>query len=124
MSLLDGEIAGLFGDVFGAFYLDGVLVRTTLTGDGAGGGSASDDAGQPCKLQIDSCSDRQQRQDGYTEKDVSIIVLQSGIVGGDINPNVKITPASGPYAGMTFQARTPVDRDPANSYWQFRATPV
>lgn len=123
MGLLDGDIAALFGGAFGQFYLDGTLIRTGISHDGQGGGSATDGAPQPCKLQIDGCSDRQQGQDGYTAKDVSIIVLQSGITGGDINENTIITPATGLYAGTQFQVRTPIDRDPANSYWQFRATP-
>lgn len=116
MGALDGGIQALFGTAFGVLYLDGTLVRVTLTSDGQGGGTATPTP-QSCKLQVDACTEAMRAQAGYTDKDVRIIVLQSGVTGGDIDTDCKIIAR-----GVTYDVAW-VTQDPAVSYWECRATP-
>lgn len=79
MALLNGAIQSLFGNVFGGLYLSGSLVQRTLVGDGLGGGSVSQGSPQAIKYQRDACTELMRGQAGYTDKDVRLIILQSGV---------------------------------------------
>lgn len=123
MSLLGGEISALFGTVFGSIYLGGTLTRVTVTPDGTGGATTSE-ASQPCRLQVDAVTEAMRLASGYTEKDVRIIVLQSGVDGGDIDSDCTITVLEGPRTGEKFMVTNPINTDPASSYWECRGTPA
>lgn len=117
MGLLDGGIQSVMGSAFNFLYLPGTLTRVTLTDDGQGGGSSTP-ATQPCRVQIDACTEQMRQQAGYTAKDVRLLVLQAGVSGGDIDTNCKVTAK-----GATYQIAW-VTQDPGASYWECRATRI
>lgn len=117
MSLLDGDIRTLFGEVFGEFYLDGTIISVTHTDDGYGGYTETTTE-QPCKLQVDACTDRQKLEQGYTARDVRVLVLQASITGRP-SPGNRIVAK-----GIEYVCGPVVTEDPASSYWEVRATPL
>lgn len=123
MGLLDGGISALFGTVFSGLFLPATLTRVAVTNDGEGGASVAEDS-QPCSAQVDSVTEAMRQAPGYTTKDVRLIVLQSGVTGGQIDTDCKVTMNAGAYAGTTFKLSAPITVDPASSYWECRATPA
>jgi hypothetical protein len=124
MGLLDGEISALFGTVFGGLYLNGTLTRVTIVPDGEGGGSSTETT-QPCKVQIDACTEVMRAAPGYGDEDVRLLILQASVTtGGPINSDCSVTPATGRHAGRKFDLHAPITEDPASSYWECRATPA
>lgn len=117
MSLLDGDIRALFGEVFGEFYLDGSLVSVTNTDDGYGGYTQTTST-QACKIQVDACTDRQKLEDGYTARDVRVLVLQASVASRP-SPGNRIVAKS-----VTYIVGPTVTEDPASSYWEIKGTPL
>lgn len=119
MGILNGGISGLFGSVFSSFYLDGTLVRaSTIAGDGEGGNVVTEAMPQACKVQIDAVTEAMRQAPGYTENDVRLLVLQSGVTGGAIDSDCKVT-----VNGVQYLIG-PVSQDPGASYWECRGTPA
>lgn len=116
MGLLDGDIAGLFGSVFGTFYLDATLQRVTLVDDGEGGGTTSTTS-VACKVQRDSITEAMRAAGGYTERDARFLILRSPTVG-DITSDDRLD-----FQGQTWALSNP-ESDPGSSYWTVRATPI
>jgi hypothetical protein len=123
MGLLDGGIQSIFGSAFGALYLNAALTRTVQTSDDEGGGTVTP-SDQPCKVQVDACTETMRRAPGYTINDVSLYVLQVGISGGPIDTACYVTPATGPHAGIRYRLVAPIAQDPAAAYWNARGTPA
>lgn len=117
MSLLDGDIRALFGEVFGEFYLDGSFVSVTNTDDGYGGYTQTTST-QACKLQVDACTERQKLEDGYTARDVRVLVLQASVTGRPSPGNRIIA------KGIEYVCGPVVTEDPASSYYEIRGTPL
>lgn len=118
MGLLDGDIQSLFGGVFSQLYLDGAIYAPmTYTDDGQGGLTASEPTATPCKLQIDACTERQKLEQGYSARDVRILVLQSGL-GARPSPGSRIAAK-----GVLYTIGPVVTEDPASSYFEIRGTP-
>ena len=115
MSLLDGDIASLFADVFGGVYLDGVLDRRTATQDGVGGVSVSFTS-EACKVQVDTCTERQKLEEGYSPKDVRLLIL-AGV--SDVKAGDRVT-----VSGKTWSVGPTVTQDPARSYFECRGISV
>lgn len=116
MALLDGDISALFGSVFSGIYLDGTLTRVTLVDDGEGGYTQTP-IDNPCKVQIDACTERQKLELGYSAHDVRLLVLQAGlseIRNGDI-----VT-----VRGVGYTVGPTITMDPAASYWEARGIPT
>lgn len=113
-ALLDGGLQGVFGAVFGAIYLDGSLIRVTLTDDGEGGWSESSVA-YPVKGQVDAVTERMRQSAGYTDGDMRIIVLQSGI---GIDP---VTDDKAVLGGRVWSLAD-TEADPANTHWVMRGS--
>lgn len=122
MGALDGGVAAVFGAAFGGLYLPGTLIRETMIEDGQGGGSVVD-IPQDCRVQIDACTEEMRQQPGYTAKDMRLLVLQSGVTGGDIDTDCSVTPLTGRHAGSVFEIAW-VTQDPASSYWECRGTKI
>jgi hypothetical protein len=116
MGLLDGDIAGLFGTVFGSFYLDGTLSQNAVwVPDGEGGGSYQSAATVAVKYQIDQVDERTRAAGGYSQDDVRFIVLQqTGVV---LDGDSELTAG-----GRTYLLRNP-QQDPARSYWMVWGVP-
>ena len=119
MSLLDGGLARAFAGAFGALYLDGTLHRIT-SARASNGDITSTEADTPIKGQVDTCTEAQKREDGYTDRDARLLVLQVGPTGVTIsrpNTDAKVT-----LAGTKWLLQS-VTSDPANTYWDLRARP-
>lgn len=110
MGLLDGGMQGIFGAAFGAVYPSGYLLRTTLTDDGEGGYTTSH-AVHAIKGQVDQASERMRRAEGYTDGDMRVIVLQSGVA---VEPNTDDLAILG---GKVW-ALSGIQADPAVTHWE------
>lgn len=114
MGWLDGGAARLFGELLSPLYLPAVLRRQGNTYDEGGklrrGGEPAD-----CLVQVDRCTERMVATEGYTDTDQAIYILASSLEGG-VDTDCEVTPAKGPYAGVTFKLAAPIDRDPATAY--------
>lgn len=119
MSLLDGEIAELFGDVFGGIYLDGTLIRMTRAEDPASAGNIIQaPSSQSCKVQRDDCTERQKLEQGYSARDVRLLVLAASIDGMVTNGDrIEL-------GDDTWTIGPTVMRDPAGSYFECRGIPT
>jgi hypothetical protein len=116
MGLLDGDIASLFSDVFGTFYLDGVLTPNPVwVPDGQGGGSYEPPAPVAVKYQEDAVSEETRVAGGYSQDDVRFLILQK--------PGLTLTGDSELTAGgRVYMLRTP-RQDPAKSYYEVWGVP-
>lgn len=118
MSLIDG-IQALFGATFQGIYKPGQLTRRTLVPDGVGGGSVTPSPDQAIFYQKDACTETMRTQAGYTDRDVRLLILQHNVAGGDINSDCVVTLEDGTRYKIEW-----VTEDPAESYWECRATPA
>lgn len=123
MTLLGGDAAALFGEIFSSEYVAGTLRANADAYDNEGNiirGGASVD----CRVQVDRVTERMTRAEGYTATDQAVYVLAKP--GGalpdvdalDSNHEIKVL--AGPYAGQTYKVAEPIDRDPAGAYWLCR----
>lgn len=118
VGLLDGGIQSIMGSAFGWLYLPGILTRVTLIDDGHGGGSEAVTE-QPCRVQVDACTEAMRQQAGYTATDVRLLILQAGVTGGNIKTDDRVT-----VSGLTFEIASVGPIDPGSSYWECRATKI
>lgn len=110
MGLLDGDIAALFGSVFGGLYLDGTLTKVTLVDDGVGGYTTTT-ATHAIKGQTDSLDEEMIAAAGVASNAVKLIVLQSGV------PVTLTTDDRVTLGGKEWLISGPVNQDPARSHW-------
>ena len=113
VSMLDGGIRSIFGAAFGALYLSATLHRSgtepiynsegVITGY-SGGADIS------CRAQVDACTYAMRQADGYSEGDVSIIVLADGL-GVSMSTDMQIT-----VRGQRWMIAS-ADLDAAASHW-------
>lgn len=115
MGLLDGGVAAAFSGAFSSFYLDATVHRPTITEDGEGGGSIHY-ADEPVKAQLDAATEAMRSSDGYTDKDVRILVLAHGLA--EIDSDCQIT-----LKGVRYSIANP-SQDPAGAYWELRGRPA
>jgi hypothetical protein len=121
MGILNGGLAAVFGAAFSGIYLDGVLhrglsdpiydERGNITGYGGG-------ADIPMKVQRDRVTEAMRRADGFTDKDVALIILTAPLGGIEITTDMEATDGHG--------ARWKIgsaDLDAAGSHWLCRGTP-
>lgn len=116
MGLLDGGGAALMASVFGGIYLDATLHRPTTTDDGMGGGSSTF-ADEPVKVQLEAVTEAMRQAEGYTDRDVRILMLASGVPRPNSDCEVTVS-------GTRYAIQPPVGTDPAQSYWDMRGRPV
>lgn len=114
MSILRDEISELFGSVFGQVYDDGVLTVSTLT-KGAGGVMSRTTQDFAIKVQQDSCTESQRNEDGYTGRDVRLLVLRLSLSVDQFNADNFIS-----VYGKTWSIES-LSNDPAASYFDIRA---
>lgn len=83
------------------------------------------DPGEPvvrsCSAQVDACTEAMRSAEGYTEKDVRIIVLAATLEGG-ITTDSEIEMLEGDTLGR-FSVQS-VDHDTMGAYWELRARPL
>lgn len=113
MGLLDGGGASILNGVFASIYLDGELIRRTITED-AGGSQTVTDTRQDIKVQTDGVTEAMRVADGYTDDDVRLIVLTGGL-NGPITTDDKIIDGR----GDTWSVSMP-SLDACGSHWEIR----
>lgn len=131
MGLLDGGLKSIIGSVFGdAVFLAGLIHVPTRTEDAGGSISTvfTGDVGQPdataCRAIAIDYSERERDEGGYGEKDVSIMVLQSGL-SVEIDEGFEVTVMKpGTSTPQRYKVATPIVQDPAGATWTMRGTPA
>lgn len=114
MALLDGGLQSIFGAAFGTIYLDGSLIRVTTTDDGTGSLTESATA-SAIKGQLDAVTEKMRQSAGYTDGDMRIIVLQSGV---SIEPDTDDRIVLGGKAWSIAD----IEADPAQTHWVMRGS--
>ncbi|MGL4640522.1 MAG: hypothetical protein ACRCVX_12440 [Shewanella sp.] len=114
--MLDGAISELFGEVFGALYLDGTLdtglAQPIYDTEGNITGYAGGD-NVPIKVQTDAASYAMRQQEGFAEGDAMLIVLGQGI--GDVTTDHEVVDGY----GVRWKVQS-ADQDAARSHWVLR----
>lgn len=121
MGLLDGGIQALGGTIFGAFYLNGQLWRST-----------KDASGRPIvpltwtphtmKVQQDDYSVSQRAAANIPEKSVRLIILQKSLDIEPLNDDEATVPAHAGLPARRYRLSSR-SRDPAGIGWVFTGTP-
>lgn len=104
--------AGVLGDIYGPAVL--VTLSRSNVRDPATGTFPVTTTSTNVRAQRDVCTHKQMAHVGYSEKDVRIMVLQSGV---SVRPN---TDSEITQRGETFLVMD-VDEDPFRVYWDLRA---
>ena len=115
MSLLDGDLAVLFGAAFAGLFRNATLGKLTVTDDGSGG-FTSVLIPYPVKLMVEAVSDRSRAASGLPEMAVTLSVLQAGL-GATVDLDDQIT------VGGTNYRVIRVEADPAGAVWTAIAVP-
>lgn len=119
MSLLGDDIKNVFGEAFGAIYLDGTLHTRTISAAANGDLSASADSDIPIKCQVGQCTKDQREEQGYTATDVAIYILQKDIATAPAHDHEITAPD-----GVRYGVGPTIRKDSANSYWLVRGSKV
>lgn len=113
MSLLDGDIRELFGSAFGSIYEDGTLTKMTRT-HATNGDITETPADHAIKCHAPALTEYYRAQNGYSDKELDIIVLQSGV------PVVPNTDDEIVYMGVRYTVSSEAKTDGANSQWRMK----
>lgn len=70
-----------------------------------------------CSVQVDYVTEAMRSADGFTEKDMRLLVLASTL-DGNLDTDARIEVLDGPHAGTWMLASC--DRDPCGVYWECR----
>lgn len=118
MGLLTGGIEAVFGAAFSGIYPSGTLHREltdpiydnqgNIIGYGGGGDL-------PIKVQRDRATYAMRQAEGFTEGDVSLIVLSAQLGGVEVSTDMEVTDGH----GKRWKVAS-ADRDAANSHWVCR----
>jgi len=117
-------IALSFSQAMGGPYHSGVVhwSGTPVFDDGGSivaPGSASE---RPCSVQIDAVTEAMRGQDGYTDRDVRLIIL-APTLDGSLDSDVRVEVLAGidvPVDWVGFWSIESVDRDPLSIGWSCR----
>ena len=115
MSLLDGDLATLFGTAFAGLFRNAILDKSTVTDDGSGG-FASMLVPTPAKVMVEAVSDRARAASGIPDVAVTLSILQAGL-GTTVDLDDQIT-----VGGMNYRVIR-VEADPAGAVWTAIAVP-
>lgn len=114
MGLLNGGISAIFGAVLSGLYLPATLhVPGTRTDDEEGNISYGPETDIPCRAQIDAATYAMRQSEGYSEGDMRIIVLVSGLCSG-ITTDCQIS-----VSGKRWMVGS-AELDAAASHWVLR----
>ncbi len=116
MSLLDGDLAAVFGAAFAGLYRAATLNKVSPTDDGSGGFRAAF-TGVPVRAMVEAVSDRARVASGLPDPAVTISVLRAGLAAAvDLDDEVAV-------AGQIYRVIR-IDTDPAGAAWTAVAVPV
>lgn len=113
MGLLTGGGAAVLNGVFASIYPTGALVRRTITED-AGGSQTITETTTAIKVQTDGVTEAMRTASGYTDTDVRLIVLTTGL-NGDITTDDEIVDGRGDRWRVTMPSL-----DTCGSHWEIR----
>ncbi len=116
MSLLDGDLAALFGAAFAPLYSDATLAKLAPRDDGAGGFAVVATT-SPAKALVEAVSDRARAASGLPETAVTLSVLRAGL-GAELALDDEVT------VGATTYRVIRVETDPAGAAYTALAVPV
>jgi hypothetical protein len=112
-------IATAFSDAgLGAFY-DGVAhyPGTPVYDDGGSIVTPGTPVALSCDVQVDQVTEAMRLAEGFTQKDMRLLVL-TATLDGSLDTDAKIEVLAGPHEGTWMLAS--VDRDPCGVYWECR----
>lgn len=112
--LLDGGLQAVFGAAFGGLYLDATLHRQGLTFASDGDVTEPGDTNEPVKAHFDRVTEAMRQAEGYSEKDVAILILQDGVSAAPTTDD-ELT-----LGGQRWKIVGLPDEDPARTYWLVR----
>jgi hypothetical protein len=113
MSILDGAIRARFGQVFGSLYLDGTLTKNARV-EATNGDITQTPTDYPIKCHAPKLSETYRAQNGYSDKELDIIVLQADV------PVVPNTDDEVVYMGVRYTVASEAKTDGANSHWRMK----
>ncbi len=123
MTLLGGDAAELFGELFSDEYLPGTLTGVVSTYNDDGDLQIAEGE-RECRVQVEKATERMTRSEGYTESNRALYILAAPTgelpAIADLTSDHRVVVNAGPYAGTTFKIASPIDRDPAGAYWLVR----
>lgn len=121
MSLLNGALAGVFAAAFRPIYLPAYVHRYgPMQYDDGGSVVPSEPDLIDAFAQVDQCTEAMRQAEGYTERDVRLIVLREGV--GELTTDDRVELLSGPCTGVYLVQSIGVD--PAGAYLDCRARPA
>lgn len=116
MGILDGDLAPVVSGSFGWLMLDGTLHRRIMTGDGKGGFTTTADK-VPVKGMIDAATKIMREADGFSESDVSLLILADGIGAVTLQDEITIR-------GGRYHILPPLSLDAAMTHWTARGRKI
>lgn len=118
-AVLNGGLAAVFGAAFGGLYLPALVHVPAEVEYDAGGSIVPGVAAEPvpCRVQVDGVTEAMRRAEGFSERDMRLMVLAAGL-GTEITTDCRVEVLQGPHAGLWLVAS--VARDPAGAYWDCR----
>lgn len=113
------SIANAFSQRFGGPYHDGYVIVPRRVRLDSGGSLAAPvrPARIACRVQVDVATEAMRAQDGFTDKDVRLLILRDGLAV-ELNTDVSVEVAGGPHAG-TYSVQS-VGADAMGVYWDCR----
>lgn len=115
MGLLDtNQLQKAFGSAFKSIYGSGQLIRITMQRQPEGTIVPTEQSPVPIKVQVDQMTEAMRRQEGASDRDVRILVLQDGLTGPALTSD-DVVIAQGvrwKLFGLT--------QDPARAYYEAR----
>ena len=118
MGLLIGGAKALFGELLHGAYAAATLHGATITTYDAGGKLRRTRSETPCRVQVESATERMRNADGFTGLDRALYILAHGLEGG-VDTDAEITVHEGEHAGTRFRVAS-VECDPAGAYYLCR----
>lgn len=119
--LLDtGALQGIFGSVLSSIYGDGQLIRVVMEWQPGGTTIPVEQPPVSCKVQTDLCTEAMRQQEGYSDKDVRLLVLQSSVEGADLTSDDIIVAKDYRSGDMQRWKLFGLDQDSARAYWEAR----
>lgn len=120
MSLLGGDMALAFGEIFRPQFLDGQLSASGWSDNDKGEVSRAPTA-TPIKVQVDRVTLAMRQAEGFTARAVRLIILQRDNAGAQITAPKDDDSVT---VGDQTWRLDMIEADAARSHWEARGTPT
>ncbi|WMT90152.1 hypothetical protein [Pelagibacterium sp. H642] len=115
--LLDtNALKDITGAAFAPVLGTGQLIRIDMVRQPGGVIIPTEQPPVAISVQVDRCDEAMRQSPGYTEQDVKLIILQSGVTGREPNSDDVVVAR-----GERWKCKS-VRSDPAQSHWTIHAT--